>query len=144
MVDVQDGSADWRERLRDRGFRLTAQRELVLDAVRRLGHATPDDVVREVADEGVNVSTVYRTLEVLEEVGLVRHTHLSDRAPTYHSTTGHTHFHLVCRKCSAVTSVGTDVAAALVDTLHSEHGFDADVGHLAVFGTCVDCEEPTS
>ena len=45
----------------------------------------------------INVSTVYRTLEVLEELGLVRHAHLSDRAPTYHSVTDHEHFHLVCK-----------------------------------------------
>ena len=58
----------------------------------------------------VNVSTVYRTLEVLEELGLVRHAHLSDRAPTYHSVGGHEHFHLVCRNCHRVISVDADVA----------------------------------
>ena len=69
------------------GYRLTPQRELILAAVDRLGHATPDEVLAEVREHStaVNVSTVYRTLEVLEELGLVRHAHLSDRAPTYHS-----------------------------------------------------------
>ena len=52
----------------------------------------------------VNVSTVYRTLEVLEELGLVRHAHLSDRAPTYHSVADPEHFHLVCRNCHRVIS----------------------------------------
>ena len=49
--------------------------------------------------QAVNVSTVYRTLELLEELGLVRHAHISDRAPTYHSTTAPEHVHLVCRDC---------------------------------------------
>ena len=80
----------------------------MLRAVEKLGHATPDEMLAEVQQQSsaVNVSTVYRTLEVLEELGLVRHAHLSDRAPTYHSVTDHEHFHLVCRNCHRVISVG--------------------------------------
>ena len=97
-------STDWREKLREKGYRLTPQRELILDAVDTLGHATPDEVLAEVRKKSsaLNVSTVYRTLEVLEELGLVRHAHLSDRAPTYHSVRDHEHFHLVCRNCQQV------------------------------------------
>ena len=133
--------SDWRERLRGSGYRLTPQRELILAAVERLGHATPDEVLAEVRahSEAVNVSTVYRTLEVLEELGLVRHAHLSDRAPTYHSVTDHEHFHLVCRNCHAVISVDPDVLSPLLQRLDADHGFTADVGHLTVFGTCESC-----
>jgi Fur family ferric uptake transcriptional regulator len=132
--------ADWRERLRERGYRLTPQRELILGAVERLGHATPDEVLAEVRTRStaVNASTVYRTLEVLEELGLVRHAHLSDRAPTYHSTTDHEHFHLVCRNCHKVISVHPDVIKPLSDQLQADHAFTVDVGHLTVFGTCGD------
>ena len=84
----------------------------------------------------VNVSTVYRTLEVLEELGLVRHAHLSDRAPTYHSVGGHEHFHLVCRNCGRVVSVDPGVLQPLVERLRDDEGFVVDVGHLTVFGTC--------
>lgn len=134
---------DFKARLRDRGFRLTPQRELILRAVEELGHATPDEVLAAVHRDSaaVNISTVYRTLEVLEEVGLVRHAHLSDRAPTYHSTTDHEHFHLVCRSCHKVTSVDPDEAQDLLGRLRGDHGFVADVGHLTVFGTCVECPE---
>ena len=92
---------DLRERLREQGLRLTPQRELVLAAVEKLQHATPDEIYAEVqsSSAAVNRSTVYRTLEVLEELGLVRHLHLSDRAPTYHAVEAHPHFHLKCRKC---------------------------------------------
>ena len=132
---------DWRAKLRGSGYRLTPQRELILAAVERLGHATPDEVLAEVRShsEAVNVSTVYRTLEVLEELGLVRHAHLSDRAPTYHSVSDHEHFHLVCRNCQAVISVDPDVLSPLLDRLDADHGFTADVGHLTVFGTCASC-----
>ncbi len=128
--------SDWRTQLRQRGYRLTPQRELVLEAVDTLGHATPDEVHAEVRRHAsaVNVSTVYRALEVLEDLGLVRHTHLSDRAPTYHSVSGHEHVHLVCRRCRRTISVDAEVVSALTDRLRAEHGFVADVGHLTVFG----------
>jgi Fur family transcriptional regulator, ferric uptake regulator len=132
--------SDWRSRLRERGYRLTPQRELILGAVERLGHATPDEVLAEVRTHStaVNASTVYRTLEVLEELGLVRHAHLSDRAPTYHSTSEHEHFHLVCRNCHQVISVDPDVLSTLSERLQADHGFTVDVGHLTIFGTCGD------
>ncbi len=132
--------ADWREQLREKGYRLTPQRELILEAVEQLGHATPDEVLAEVRTHStaVNASTVYRTLEVLEELGLVRHAHLSDRAPTYHSTSEHEHFHLVCRECHKVISVDPDVLSPVSERLVADHGFTVDIGHLTVFGTCGD------
>ncbi|MDZ5620037.1 Fur family transcriptional regulator [Nocardioides bizhenqiangii] len=133
---------DWRQALREKGYRLTPQRELILAAVDDLGHATPDEVLAHVQQHAstVNASTVYRTLEVLEELGLVRHAHLSDRAPTYHSTRGHEHFHLVCRGCHKVVSVSAEDAAPFVESLGTRHAFTPDLGHLTVFGQCHDCE----
>ncbi|UDY23133.1 Fur family transcriptional regulator [Nocardioides sp. Kera G14] len=128
---------DWREELRARGYRLTPQRELILGAVERLGHATPDEIFACVSAESsaINISTVYRTLEVLESLGLVRHLHLSDRAPTYHSvTTGPVHFHLSCRNCQQVISVDEERAAEFVGSLREGFGFEADVAHLTIFG----------
>ena len=135
--------SDFAERLRSSGKRLTPQRELILRAVDALGHATPDEVLAEVRKQSsaVNISTVYRTLEVLEELGLVKHAHLSDRAPTYHSVGGHEHFHLVCRNCHRVISVDAGVLDPLLERLRTDHGFTADVGHLTVFGRCDQCEE---
>lgn len=136
---------DWRETLRRQGYRLTPQRELILHAVEELGHATPEEVTEHVhrQSSSVNVSTVYRTLEMLEGVGLIRHAHLGDRAPTYHSTSGHAHFHLVCRGCGKVVSVDPSAAADFVQSLRVEQGFDADVGHLTVHGHCLACREAT-
>ncbi|MFC7493209.1 MULTISPECIES: Fur family transcriptional regulator [unclassified Nocardioides] len=133
---------DLAAKLHSLGYRLTPQRQLVLRAVEKLGHATPDEILAEVQQHAsaVNISTIYRTLEVLEELGLVRHTHLSDRAPTYHSVTDHEHFHLVCRNCHRVISVDPEVVAPLSEALEQRHGFVVDVGHLAIFGNCVECE----
>lgn len=135
-------SEDLAAKLHSLGYRLTPQRQFVLQAVEKLGHATPDEILAEVQthSNAVNVSTVYRTLDVLEQLGLVRHTHLSDRAPTYHSVTDHEHFHLVCRNCDRVISVDPEVVASLTERLRAEQGFVVDVGHLAIFGNCVECE----
>ena len=132
---------NWQELLRAKGYRLTPQREQVLRAVERLGHATPDDVLQAVREEshGVNISTVYRNLELLEELGLVRHSHITDRSPTYHATSMPSHVHLVCRSCHKVIEVSPDEVAPMTDALLDKHGFTADVGHLTVFGRCRDC-----
>jgi Fur family ferric uptake transcriptional regulator len=139
-------TTQWQDRLRESGHRLTPQRELVLAAVETLGHATPDEVYAEVRthSSAINLSTVYRTLELLDELGLIHHAHLSDRAPTYHSTAGHEHSHLVCRSCRKVISVErADMEAALAP-LAERHGFAPDYGHLTVFGTCQDCDDAST
>jgi Fur family ferric uptake transcriptional regulator len=131
----------WHSALRSRGYRLTPQRQLVLQAVTDLGHATPEAIsesVREVAT-GLSLSTVYRTLDLLEELGLVTHAHLGHGAPTYHVATDSDHVHLVCRACGAVTEVAPDVVAGVVERLAAERGFQVDVGHFAIFGQCAAC-----
>lgn len=126
------------EQIRAAGHRLTPQRVAVLQAVEQLRHGTPDEIHAEVRrHHQVNLSTVYRTLELLNELGLIRHTHLSDRAPTYHAVTGHEHAHLVCRGCGASVSL-TREQLDLAD-LEEATGFEVDFGHLAVFGMCADC-----
>jgi Fur family ferric uptake transcriptional regulator len=133
----------WQERLRASGHRLTPQRELVLAAVDTLGHATPDEVYAEVRQhsDSINLSTIYRTLELLNELGLIRHAHITDRAPTYHSATGHEHAHFVCRTCKKMISVGRDEMEQALGELAAKYEFSPDYGHLTVFGTCADCRE---
>ncbi|MCX6396637.1 MAG: Fur family transcriptional regulator [Propionibacteriales bacterium] len=137
---------DWQTRLRASGHRLTPQRELVLAAVEALGHATPDEIYAEVRtrSEAINLSTVYRTLELLDELGLIRHAHLTDRAPTYHSAAGHEHSHLVCRGCHEVISIGRESMEGALTALAGAHGFVPDYGHLTVFGSCSDCARKAS
>jgi Fur family ferric uptake transcriptional regulator len=132
----------WQDELRRRGYRLTPQRQLVLDAVAALGHATPEAISTAVREKvaGVNISTVYRTLELLEELGLVQHTHLGHGAPTY-SLAGHEHVHLVCRRCDEVAELPREAVAGLVETLRAERGFEVDVPHLALFGLCRSCAD---
>jgi Fur family transcriptional regulator, ferric uptake regulator len=134
-------SQEWDATLRASGYRVTPQRQLVLEAVSRLVHGTPEDIFAEVRQtaRGVNVSTVYRTLELLEQLGLVTHTHLGHGAPRYHLAAEAEHVHLVCRQCERVTEVDKTAAAPLVAALEQTVGFVTDVGHLTVFGLCSSC-----
>ena len=124
------------ERLRSRGLRMTPQREQVLSTVRRLGHATPEQISDAVA--GVDLTTVYRTLELLEEIGLVRHAHLGHGAPSYRPAEDE-HIHVVCHACGSVVDAEPGLVAELADQLHRELGFVLDRSHFTVFGRCHDC-----
>lgn len=132
---------DWDRRLRAQGFRITPQRQLILEAVEKLRHGTPDEILAEVqrTATGVNLSTVYRTLEVLEEVGLVTHAHIGHGAPTYHAVEEEVHIHLVCDRCEKVDSVHSDVAAEFVSSLRSSRGFVTDIAHVSLHGLCKSC-----
>ncbi|WP_049567769.1 Fur family transcriptional regulator [Streptomyces sp. SBT349] len=134
-------STDWQTDLRNRGYRLTPQRQLVLEAVERLEHSTPEDILTEVRRTagGVNISTVYRTLELLEELGLVSHAHLGHGAPTYHLAEHHDHLHLMCRDCETVIEADLAVAGPFAERLRQEFGFETDLRHFAIFGRCGNC-----
>ena len=128
--------------LHRRGLRMTPQRQLVLEAVRELGHATPEQICARVqaAAPAVNITTVYRTLDLLEELRLVRHTHLGHGAPKY-SEREHEHVHLVCHSCGAIGEAPTGVMEELAAQLQEQQGFTLDVTHVALSGLCAECAE---
>ena len=107
----------WDEELRARGYRVTPQRQLVLEAVTKLEHATPEEICADVQQtaRGVNISTIYRALELLEQLGLVTHTHLGHGAPRYHLAAEAEHVHLVCAGCGRITEVSPEAVAAAGD-----------------------------
>ncbi len=130
------------ERLRAQGRRMTPQRQRVLDAVARLGHATPEDVVAQVAGDGgpaLAPSTVYRALDALESLQIVGHTHLDHRAPSYHLADHADHIHLVCRSCGRVQECPQEYAEGFAGNVLAGSGFVADVTHMAIHGECGTC-----
>jgi Fe2+/Zn2+ uptake regulation proteins len=142
MPGTAGGSATLRHTLHQRGLRMTPQRQLVLDAIRDLGHATPEQICSQVqrAAPAVNITTVYRTLDLMERIGLVQHTHLGHGAPTY-SEQEHQHVHLVCHSCGEITETPTDLLDDLAGRLRSEFGFELNVSHLALSGLCRTCHD---
>jgi Fur family transcriptional regulator, ferric uptake regulator len=134
--------ADLRERLHARGLRWTPQRRVLIDVLSRSdGHVTGAELVdrcREV-DPATTPSTVYRTLDVLEELGLVRHAHGADGREEFHVLPEADHGHLHCLGCRETWEIGEDEAAAMIGALRSERGFAVELSHLSVAGLCRDC-----
>ncbi|MCU1623109.1 MAG: nickel uptake regulator, Fur family [Frankiales bacterium] len=126
------------QRLRDGGYRVTPQRRRVLEAVAALGHATPEQIHAEIRPDA-DLATIYRTLTLLEQVGLVQHTHLGHGSPTWSVLEDVVHLHLVCQQCQAVLEVPAGIAADLQSQLERQHGFLLDLGHLSLSGRCRQC-----
>jgi Fur family ferric uptake transcriptional regulator len=137
MGDQSDqGDQALAQRLHERGLRMTPQRQQVLDAVQALEHATPEQISAAVPE--IDVTTVYRTVELLEELGLLRHTHLGHGAASFRLADD-AHVHVVCHTCASVIDVPHNLIDDLVERLRDERGFTVDRSHFTVFGTCADC-----
>ena len=119
---------------------MTPQRQLVLDAIRELEHATPERICGHVqrTAPAVNITTVYRTLDLLSELGLVKHAHLGHGAPVY-STREHEHLHLVCHRCEAVLEAPRELLDEVAAAARARWGFELDAVHLALSGLCRSC-----
>lgn len=127
--------------LKGRGLRMTPQRRaIVSEVMRSKGHIAPAEISRKIQGEmpGVNASTVYRTLALLEEVGVLQHSHLESGAE-YHKTDEAQHVHLTCHRCGRDDALSLEEAAQLGDLIHHHHGFVADLTHFAITGLCADC-----
>src|ERR1700755_1385283 len=99
---------------------MTPQRQQVLDAVRTLEHATPEQISAAIPE--IDLTTVYRTVELLEELGLLRHTHLGHGAASFRLAED-VHVHVVCHSCGRVVDAPDNLIDELVERLHAERGF---------------------
>jgi len=131
------------QRLHERGFRITPQREMVLSVMHHIdGHATVEEIFRQVHAQctAVDISTVYRTLELLQEFRLVACIDLGDGQQRYELLTLHgPHHHLHCRSCGKLVRVEHEEVQPLVDRLAQDCGFQAELDHLIIPGLCREC-----
>jgi Fur family ferric uptake transcriptional regulator len=131
------------QQLRERGLRLTPQREMVLSVLHDIeGFATVDEIHHRVQQisTSVDLSTVYRTLDLLQEFDLVAFVDPGDGQRRYELLGVHgPHLHLVCTACGAVLGAPCDVAAPLGAALREAYGFEPDLEHLSVPGLCAEC-----
>lgn len=130
--------------LRERGGRLTIARRAIIAALLDAeGHVTADDLTAAVqrAHPEVHLTTIYRCLDTLEELGVVDHVHLGHGRAVYHLA-HETHQHLVCEHCETVVEVPDSFFAALADSLQAEYGFAIRPHHFAVLGRCAGCQSP--
>ena len=130
------------ERLRRLGVRVTPQRLFVLEALEQGGgHMTAEEIMRWAVQRypAINLATVYRTLDLLIEVGLVAQIHLDAGATSFELVGAAPHHHLVCEHCGAIIEMDETMFAALRDQLLATYGFLAQPRHMAIFGLCRAC-----
>jgi Fur family transcriptional regulator, ferric uptake regulator len=133
--------------LRQQGYRLTPQRLMVLEVVKSSGkHLTAEDVHAAILPQHpyVNIATVYRTLQWLQEVGLVAPIATGNGPLHYEYVDGETHHHLVCQDCGYEQEIGDDILAALKAQLLERYAFTAQFHHLALPGRCATCQQSAS
>jgi len=131
-------------KLREKGYRLTPQRMMVLSAIENsANHISAEEIYAQVVSRypGVNISTVYRTLELLKRLGMVTETDLGGGRVRYHPADKGHHHHLVCQECGAMTDLDESLLSDLRSSLLREYGFDTDLRHLAFFGRCSKCRK---
>jgi Fe2+ or Zn2+ uptake regulation protein len=130
------------EQLRASGARVTSARRLVLRELLAAGdeHLTAEEVTRRIqmTDPEVHVSTVYRTLESVEQAGLVVRAGLGEGPTTYHLAHDR-HHHARCDRCGTVIQLPDQAFASVVRRLQQDHGFLAVPKHLTVQGLCATC-----
>src|SRR5437867_2276554 len=130
--------------LRERGHVITMQREVILDALETVpGHIAVEDVYERVHAQfkQVNISTIYRTLELLEQEGLLTHTHFHDRIAKWHRAEEAQHNHLICERCGAEQDLDLAVLGPLASDLHDRFGFTPNLTHFSIMGLCRRCQE---
>ena len=128
--------------LRSRGLRVTPQRIVILGAVAGAhDHFSAEEIHSAIADDnpGINLSTVYRTLETFERHHLVRRTDLGLGRIVYHWSGRTPHHHLVCHACGRIIEIDDDALSALTRELERRYGFHADLQHQSIFGHCLAC-----
>jgi len=129
-------------KLREQGYRLTPQRVIILSAIEDSDHhISAEEIYTQVAAKypQVNISTVYRTLELLKRLGLVYEIDLGEGRVRYHSESKGHHHHLVCQECGAVIDIDESTLARLKDVLLHRYNFSAQLRHVAIFGLCENC-----
>ena len=130
------------DKLIEKGYRLTPQRMMIVSAMEGSDdHISAEEIYAQVAAKypNVNISTVYRTLELLKKLGLVYEIDLGEGRIRYHAEGSGHHHHLVCQSCGKVIDIDEATLSSLRDILLRDYYFKAELRHVGIFGLCEDC-----
>lgn len=128
--------------VRERGGRVTSARRLLLhalfDAPR---HWTAEELAEVIQTQApdINLSTIYRNLEELEQMGVIVHAHLGHGPATYHLATS-VHSHFVCEECNTAFEAPDELFRTLSKNARTQFGFEINPHHFAVLGRCKNCQ----
>jgi Fur family ferric uptake transcriptional regulator len=129
--------------LRTLGYRITPQREMIIEAIAHSGHhINADEIFAKIQQRtrSVNIATVYRTLDLLVEQGLATRVDLGEGRVLYATNQHGPHIHLVCKHCGRVIDANQEMLSVLNHQLQSEYHFTADLQHISVAGLCQACQ----
>ena len=130
------------ELLRKHGYRLTPQRHMILSVIQEAHeHLNIDQITERVQQRNpyVSLSTVYRTLELLKKLGLIRENHLPGEQPHYEAVEGHAHHHLICRRCRQTIHLDEKLLGNLHEQLQEQYHFHSLTLDLVAAGYCASC-----
>jgi Fur family ferric uptake transcriptional regulator len=133
------------DEMKKRGYRITPQREMVLAIMHKLEQpSTVEDIFSHVQDisKSVDISTVYRTLELLQEFNLVSIIDTGDRQAKFVLVGDHSpHLHLVCKSCGKITGIHLEDIQGLADDLEKQLDFKIDWQDVSFQGLCKVCRQ---
>ena len=128
--------------LKEYGHRPTPQRLMILSAVRHSrDHVTAADVLERVKESYsyIDLSTVYRTLDMLKRMRLISETDLGSGTYAYEWLDQDGHHHLICNFCESIAVLDNEFLGTLGSQILSSYGFETDMNHIALFGSCLEC-----
>jgi Fur family transcriptional regulator, ferric uptake regulator len=127
--------------LRSRGGRVTSSRRILLQVLFEAdGHMSAETLAEAVQARApdVHLSTIYRNLDDLEELGVIAHSHLG-HGPSSYLLAAHAHAHFICAECGAMIEAPDALFRGLARTAKAQLGFAIDPKHFAILGRCADC-----
>lgn len=136
-------TTDYEEIIRAAGHRVTPQRVFILDAVcEGGGHTSLGEIYTRVhqLDPTIDRSTLYRTLKLFVDLGLVVSADTGTGETYYEIAKSHPHHHLVCRRCGKEQEIEHTVMQRMFDQVFQEYGFKPATDHMVLFGLCEDCQ----
>ena len=132
------------KKLRDHGYRITPQREMIVQIIAHCGrHMSAEEVMEKLREKtsSINIATVYRTLDLLVENGLASRFDLGNGKTAYATSEHGPHIHLVCKHCGSVTEISESDISASLDRIEDLYDFDCRPYHFSMHGLCRDCRD---
>ena len=131
--------------LRAEGLRITAARRAICQVIaddhdEHLTSLAVHEQAQKIAGQAIDPSTVYRTLEVFETLGVAHHVHLGHGPGVIHLSATESHHHLTCDNCGTTIDVPAGALEKFFDELRTSYGFTVNPSHFALGGYCRDCE----
>jgi Fur family transcriptional regulator, ferric uptake regulator len=128
--------------LKGKGYRLTSQRLSVLKAAADMpGHFTAEELHRTLNRSDIGIATVYRTVQLLQEMGYLKQAHIPGDSAVYEYAHegGHSHAHMQCSLCGTVLELHEDMMADMEKAVLEKYGFEVADHHITLTGLCIKC-----